>query len=69
MKTALILVAVFTTLLISSQIYFIMAKTETQAYQIIKTEKDFRIQCTVSILEQKKRDHCERTLAIAIKNG
>ena len=43
MKTALILVAVFTTLLISSQIYFIMAKTETQPYEVLKKEADFEI--------------------------
>ena len=43
MKTALIILAIITTLIIISQIYFIMAKTETQPYRIIKTEKDFEI--------------------------
>lgn len=43
MKVALIVLAIFITLFISSQIYFTMAKTETQPYQIIKTEKDFEI--------------------------
>lgn len=43
MKVALIVVAVLLTILIISQLYFTMAKTETQAYQVIKTEKDFEI--------------------------
>lgn len=43
MKTTFIVLAIITTLIISSQIYFAMAKTETQAYRIIKTEKDFEI--------------------------
>ena len=43
MKLALIIVAVVTVLIITSQIYFIMAKTETQPYKIVKTEKDFEI--------------------------
>lgn len=43
MKTTLIILTIVTTLIISSQIYFTMAKTETQPYRIIKTEKDFEI--------------------------
>lgn len=43
MKSILILVAILTILLISSQLYFTMAKTETQPYQVVKTEKDFEI--------------------------
>jgi len=43
MKVILIVIAILTTLVIISQIYFTMAKTETQPYRIIKTEKDFEI--------------------------
>ncbi|MDZ4681959.1 MAG: heme-binding protein [Saprospiraceae bacterium] len=43
MKLFLIIFAILTTLLISSQIYFTMANTETQPYQIIKTENDYEI--------------------------
>jgi hypothetical protein len=43
MKIALIIVSLLITVLIISQLYFTMAKTETQAYKIIKTEKDFEI--------------------------
>jgi hypothetical protein len=43
MKIIFIVAGSLIILLISSQIYFIMAKTETQAYKIIKTEKDFEI--------------------------
>ena len=43
MKLTLIIVGIFTTLVIISQLYFTMAKTETQPYRIIKTEKDFEI--------------------------
>jgi len=43
MKLALVIIAIFTILLIFSQIYFTMAKTETQPYRIIKTERDFEI--------------------------
>ncbi len=43
MKLALIIAAVIIGLVIISQIYFTMAKTETQAYKIIKTQKDFEI--------------------------
>jgi len=43
MKIILIILAILTALLIISQIYFIMANTETRAYQIIKTEKIFEI--------------------------
>ncbi len=43
MKIMLIVLSVFTGLVLISQIYFIMAKTETQPYRILKTEKDFEI--------------------------
>ncbi len=43
MKFTLIILAIVTTLSILSQKYFTMANTETQAYRIIKTEKDFEI--------------------------
>ncbi|MGV8877740.1 MAG: SOUL family heme-binding protein [Sphingobacteriaceae bacterium] len=43
MKLALIIAALFTGSITISQLYFIMAKTETQPYQIIKSEKDFEI--------------------------
>ena len=43
MKLTLIIVGIFTTLVIISQLYLIMAQTETQPYRIIKTEKDFEI--------------------------
>ena len=44
MKLTLIVIAIITGVFILSQIYFIMAKTETQPYKIIKSEKDFAIQ-------------------------
>jgi hypothetical protein len=43
MKSALIVLTILLALLIISQIYFTMAKTETQPYRVIKTEKDFEI--------------------------
>jgi len=43
MKLILIIIAILSALITSSQIYFNMAKTETQPYKIIKTEKDFEI--------------------------
>lgn len=43
MKLTLIVAAIIISLIIISQIYFTMAKTETQPYKIIKTEKDFEI--------------------------
>jgi len=43
MKTTLIILGILILLLIISQLYFIMAKTETQSYEIIKKEKDFEI--------------------------
>ena len=43
MKLVIIIVAICTSVIIISQIYFTMAKTETQPYRIIKTEKDFEI--------------------------
>lgn len=43
MKLTLIVIAIITGVFILSQIYFIMAKTETQPYKIIKSEKDFEI--------------------------
>lgn len=43
MKIALIILMILVILTIISQLYFTMAKTETQPYQVIKTEKDFEI--------------------------
>lgn len=43
MKLALIIVALFISSITISQLYFIMAKTESQPYQVIKSEKDFEI--------------------------
>ena len=43
MKTFLIITSIIIVLFLATQIYFIMAKTETQSYQVIKTEKDFEI--------------------------
>jgi len=43
MKVVLIVLGILTTLLIISQLYFTMAKTETQPYRIIKSAKDFEI--------------------------
>jgi hypothetical protein len=43
MKLTFIVFAILLVLLIISQIYFTMAKTATQPYKIIKTEKDFEI--------------------------
>ena len=43
MKLTLIVIAIITGVFILSQIYFIMAKTETQPYKIIKSEKDLEI--------------------------
>ena len=49
MKLTIIIVAVLSILLIISQIYFAMAKTETQPYQVIKTDKDFEIRLYPSV--------------------
>lgn len=43
MTKIIIIIAVPIVLLILSQLYFTMAKTETQPYEVIKTEKDFEI--------------------------
>jgi len=43
MKTTLIFLSNVFILFICSQLYFIMAATETQTYRIIKKEKDFEI--------------------------
>jgi len=43
MKITIIILVTLTILILISQTYFTMAKTETQAYKIIKTEKDFEI--------------------------
>ncbi|WP_026063270.1 SOUL family heme-binding protein [Pedobacter arcticus] len=43
MKILLIMAAILTSLLFISQLYFTMAKTETQPYRVIKTEKEFEI--------------------------
>ena len=43
MKTSLIITSIIIVVFLATQIYFIMAKTETQPYQVIITEKDFEI--------------------------
>ncbi len=43
MKLTLILIAILAGIIIISPSYFIMAKTKTQPYRIIKKEKDFEI--------------------------
>jgi len=43
MKLTLIVLAILAALLFISQLYFIMANTETQPYQIIKTQENFEI--------------------------
>ncbi len=43
MKLAIFVIAILSILLIISQLYFAMAKTETQPYQVIKSDKDFEI--------------------------
>ncbi len=43
MKVTLLIISTLLTFLIISQLYFTMAKTETQPYQIIRTEKDFEV--------------------------
>lgn len=43
MKTFLIITSIIIVVFLATQIYFIMAKTETQSYQVIKKEKDFEI--------------------------
>jgi len=43
MKKFLIISAVIVVIFLTIQIYFTMAKTETQPYQVIKKEKDYEI--------------------------
>lgn len=43
MKTVIIVFIAIIVLYCGTQIYFIMVKTETQPYQVIKKEKDFEI--------------------------
>lgn len=43
MKTSLIILIAIIVLFFGTQIYFIMSKTETQPYHVIKKEKDFEI--------------------------
>lgn len=43
MKILLIIAAILTSLFFISQLYFNMAKTETQPYQVIKKEKEFEV--------------------------
>ena len=43
MKTSIIVVSILVTLLIASQLYLILASTETQTYRVIKIEKEFEI--------------------------
>ena len=43
MKTFIIVLIAIIVLFCGTQIYLIMVKTETQPYQVIKKEKDFKI--------------------------
>ncbi len=43
MKIFLILAVTLTSLILIFQLYFIMAKTETQPYQVLKTAKEFEV--------------------------
>ena len=43
MKSTLIILAVVVALILISQLYFSIEKTETQPYRVVKTEKDFEI--------------------------
>lgn len=43
MKTVYIIIAIIIALVVISQIYLITAKTETQAYRVLKTEDNFEI--------------------------
>ena len=43
MKITLIILSILVAIILISQLYFNMAKTETQPYKVIKSEKDFEI--------------------------
>jgi effector-binding domain-containing protein len=63
MRIFLILSVAIIAILIISQIYFIMAKTETQPYQVIKKEKDFEIRhypsATMATITMNAKSHKE----------
>ena len=66
-KTFLTIAAILTSLILTSQLYFAMAKTETQPYQIIKTEKDFEIRlypsATIATISMKADTYKELSSA------
>ena len=63
MNLPFIILAAFVTLVFIIQLYFIMAKTETQAYEVIKKEKDFEIRhypsATMATISMNARSHRE----------
>ncbi len=79
MKAAIIITIVLVAILLISQIYFIMAKTETQAYTVLKNDKDFEIRkyppATMATISMQAKSYKElssngfRTLASFIFGG
>lgn len=66
MKVVLIVLGILTTLLIISQLYFTMAKTETQPYRIIKSTKDFEIRLLSSCYDGDCYDECKNIQGIIL---
>ncbi|KIA90503.1 SOUL family heme-binding protein [Kaistella jeonii] len=79
MKTFIILLIAITVLFFGTQIYFIMAKTETQPYEVLKKENDFEIRkyppATMATVSMNAKSYKElsssgfRTLASFIFGG
>lgn len=79
MKTLLLITVVIIVLFLISQIYFIMATTETQPYQVLKKEQDFEIRkyppATMATISMDAKSYKElsstgfRTLASFIFGG
>lgn len=79
MKTFIILLIAITVLFFGTQIYFIMAKTETQPYEVLKKEADFEIRkyppATMATVSMNAKSYKElsssgfRTLASFIFGG
>ena len=79
MKAAIIITIVLVAILLISQIYFIMPKTETQAYTVLKKEQDIEIRkyppATMATISMEARSYKElsssgfRTLASYIFGG
>ncbi|WP_230379891.1 SOUL family heme-binding protein [Kaistella gelatinilytica] len=79
MKNFIILLIAITVLFFGTQIYFIMAKTETQPYEILKKETDFEIRkyppATMATVSMNAKSYKElsssgfRTLASFIFGG